>query len=57
MQRIIREEFAECTVVAIAHRLHTILDFDQVIVLDKGAVKVIGDPKIVLGTDMDPEKV
>lgn len=33
MQRIIRDEFQDRTILAIAHRLDTMLDFDRVAVL------------------------
>lgn len=36
MQHIIREEFAHHAIIAIAHRLETILDFDRTVVLHKG---------------------
>ena len=36
IQRTIREEFTECTVITIAHRLATIIDYDLVLVMDQG---------------------
>eukprot|EP00800_Vazella_pourtalesii_P021766 TRINITY_DN821_c0_g1_i2.p1 TRINITY_DN821_c0_g1~~TRINITY_DN821_c0_g1_i2.p1 ORF type:complete len:1532 (-),score=331.57 TRINITY_DN821_c0_g1_i2:43-4638(-) len=36
IQKTIREHFADCTVITIAHRLKTILDYDQVVVLSFG---------------------
>ena len=38
MQETISNAFPESTLVAIAHRLETILDFDQLVVLDAGEV-------------------
>ncbi|KAI8965592.1 abc transporter [Daldinia sp. FL1419] len=38
MQRIIRSEFAGSTIITIAHRLRTIIDYDQVIVMEEGKV-------------------
>jgi ABC-type multidrug transport system fused ATPase/permease subunit len=48
MQAIIRDHFSDCTVVTVAHRINTILDYDQVIVLDNGTVMDIGVPTEVL---------
>lgn len=36
IQRIIREEFADCTVVTVAHRVPTVIDSDMVMVLSFG---------------------
>ena len=36
IQKTVREEFADATVITIAHRLNTIIDYDRVMVLSKG---------------------
>ena len=36
IQMTVREEFADCTLIAIAHRIHTIIDADLVLVMDAG---------------------
>lgn len=36
IQQTIRTKFAECTVLTVAHRLHTIIDSDRVLVMDAG---------------------
>lgn len=36
LQRIIRMEFAHCTVLSIAHRMPSVMDSDKVLVLDAG---------------------
>ncbi|KAJ6216249.1 hypothetical protein RDWZM_007406 [Blomia tropicalis] len=38
IQRTIRHNFSQCTVITIAHRLNTIIDSDRVLVLDAGRV-------------------
>ncbi|GKT45640.1 ABC transporter ecdL [Colletotrichum spaethianum] len=43
---LIRKEFKDHTVIAIAHRLETVIDFDRVVVLDKGRVVEVGNPRI-----------
>lgn len=45
IQSIIRSRFESCTVLTIAHRLHTILDYDRVIVMDKGIITEFDTPK------------
>ena len=44
MQRILRSAFVDRTIIAIAHRLDTILDFDRVVVMDEGKIAEIGAP-------------
>jgi ATP-binding cassette, subfamily C (CFTR/MRP), member 1 len=44
MQRLVREEFNEHTIITIAHRLDTIMDSDIVIVLDAGRLVEVGPP-------------
>ncbi|GES61683.1 ABC transporter [Aspergillus terreus] len=44
MQRVIREEFANKTIITVAHRLRTILDSDFVVVLGHGCILEAGHP-------------
>uniref|UniRef100_A0A5F9DU00 Multidrug resistance-associated protein 1 n=1 Tax=Oryctolagus cuniculus TaxID=9986 RepID=A0A5F9DU00_RABIT len=43
IQSTIRTQFDDCTVLTIAHRLNTIMDYTRVIVLDKGAGRCVKD--------------
>jgi ABC-type multidrug transport system fused ATPase/permease subunit len=36
LQKVIRQEFAECTVITVAHRIPTVIDSDMVMVLSYG---------------------
>ncbi|KAF1972843.1 P-loop containing nucleoside triphosphate hydrolase protein [Bimuria novae-zelandiae CBS 107.79] len=51
MQRILRTAFADRTIIAIAHRLDTILDFDHVVVMDAGSVVEVGPPERLVQTE------
>jgi ABC-type multidrug transport system fused ATPase/permease subunit len=44
MQRVIRERFASHTIIAVAHKLDTILDFDKVALLDDGKLLEFDSP-------------
>ncbi|KRF99100.1 uncharacterized protein Dwil_GK27275 [Drosophila willistoni] len=44
IQATIRSKFRECTVLTIAHRLHTIMDLDKVLVMDAGQLVEFGSP-------------
>ncbi|XP_058142363.1 multidrug resistance-associated protein 1 isoform X1 [Dasypus novemcinctus] len=48
IQSTIRTQFDDCTVLTIAHRLNTIMDYTRVIVLDKGEVREFGSPSELL---------
>lgn len=48
IQRSIREQFSECTVLTIAHRLHTIMDSDRVLVVDAGLAVEFAHPWVLL---------
>jgi len=49
MREVIRTELAGCTVIAVAHRLATIMDFDMILVMDEGVVVEWGAPQELLG--------
>ncbi|CAK6444659.1 unnamed protein product [Pipistrellus nathusii] len=48
IQSTIRTQFEDCTVLTIAHRLNTIMDYTRVIVLDKGEIRECGAPSELL---------
>ncbi|KAM6442960.1 ATP-binding cassette sub-family C member 2 isoform 1-T1 [Liasis olivaceus] len=48
IQETIRSEFANCTVLTIAHRLHTIMDSQRVMVLQAGKIVEFDSPERLL---------
>jgi ATP-binding cassette subfamily C (CFTR/MRP) protein 1 len=48
VQRLLRQKFAGHTIIAVAHRLDTILDFDKVVVMNQGSLVEYGEPHRLL---------
>ncbi|KAI5953221.1 hypothetical protein KGF54_002592 [Candida jiufengensis] len=51
IQKTIRKEFNDKTIITIAHRLNTILDSDKILVLDQGKVMEFDSPKNLLNDE------
>ncbi|PYI17875.1 multidrug resistance protein MDR [Aspergillus violaceofuscus CBS 115571] len=47
--RVTQEEFRGCTVVAVAHRVHTLVDYDRIAVFEDGRVVEYDAPAALLG--------
>lgn len=54
IQQTLRSQFAHCTVLTIAHRLHTVMDYDKILVLDEGKVVAFDSPQRLL---QDPDSL
>ncbi|EDV92547.1 ATP-binding cassette sub-family C member 4 [Drosophila grimshawi] len=48
IQRTIRDKFQCCTVLTVAHRLHTVMDSDRIIVMDAGIAVEFDAPHVLL---------
>uniref|UniRef100_A0A8C8SW18 Multidrug resistance-associated protein 1 n=1 Tax=Pelusios castaneus TaxID=367368 RepID=A0A8C8SW18_9SAUR len=48
IQSTIRTQFEDCTVLTIAHRLNTIMDYERILVLDKGKIVECDSPANLL---------
>ena len=44
MQRVIRTEFTDSTIIAIAHRVHSLTEFGIIAVIDEGRIVEYGSP-------------
>ena len=47
LQSVIRQEFAECTVITVAHRVPTVIDSDMVMVLSYGMLILFYFPFLI----------
>lgn len=48
IQQTIREEFSKSTILTIAHRLRSIVDYDRILVMDAGRVVEYDDPYVLI---------
>ena len=48
IQETIRSKFHSCTVITVAHRVNTIMDYDRVLVLEGGRVVEFDKPEVLL---------
>lgn len=48
IQKAIREKFQKYTVITVAHRLHTVMDSDRILVMEAGSAKEFDVPHILL---------
>ncbi|KAJ3389562.1 hypothetical protein HDU92_000983 [Lobulomyces angularis] len=48
IQKCLREDFKQSTILTIAHRLNTIIDYDLVLVLERGEIAELGSPRELL---------
>lgn len=51
MQSVIREQFNGRTIIAIVHKLHTILDFDKIAVMENGRIVEYDSPAALLSRE------
>ncbi|KAI8307165.1 hypothetical protein K4K61_003794 [Colletotrichum sp. SAR11_59] len=51
MQRILRTELADRTIIAISHSISSVMDFDRVVVMDSGRVVENDSPKILMANN------
>lgn len=47
IQKLLREEFSGSTIICIAHRINTVLDFDKILVMDEGKAVEFGPPDVL----------
>lgn len=50
IQKTIATEFADCTILCIAHRLRTVIEYDRILVLDDGEIAEFASPLDLLNT-------
>ena len=50
IQETVMTQFQDCTLMTIAHRIDTIINYDRIIVMDKGSVAENGTPAELIAT-------
>ena len=48
IQRLVRQEFRQSTIITIAHRLNTIIDYDRICFMEMGEMREFGVPAELL---------
>ena len=51
IQNTIKSQFGDCTVLTIAHRLNTIINYDKIMVLDQGELVQFSTPEELLNQE------
>ncbi len=51
LQKTLRERFSQATIISVAHRLDTIIDYDKVLVLGDGKMMEFGSPSDLLSKE------
>ena len=51
VQAMVRREFKDATVITVAHRLNTIIDYDRILIMDDGQAAEYGAPSDLLKTE------
>lgn len=48
IQSTLRTEFGGCTIITVAHRLHTVMNSDRIVVMEHGEIAEVGQPRLLL---------
>ncbi|XP_062915882.1 ATP-binding cassette sub-family C member 5-like [Mobula hypostoma] len=51
IHKTIQEAFSDCTMLIVAHRLHTVLNCNRIMVLDQGEIAEFDSPGVLLSND------
>ncbi|XP_070017848.1 ABC transporter C family member 10-like [Nicotiana sylvestris] len=51
LQKIIRLEFVDCTVITVAHRIPTVMDYTKVLAISDGKLVEFDEPKKLISKD------